>query len=473
MISAILFFVKISHANAADLINTRDTLSTSRPSAASPFTSNAASNDRTITILNNGSFYLASDSAQIIRHSTGTILATDIPISSQSAGLSTIYLGDDIGTNTTSGDDILLVPITSTHTIRFTTASEIPAGGDILLTFPGAANNSASPSATTFAFNGLNSTGGLPGGISSHNISCNTNSFVFSPQIMCETTGSVPAGTTITILIGCTAQSGGNCTTQSPTLINPTKTTTTGTADIWKIFIQTRDATDIELDSATVAIGTIDSVTVRASIDPSLTFAITGIGNGSAVNLGNTTGCLQTEITNSGLNSTATEINLGLLADTPSGIDVRVGNIAAQRINISTNAANGYTLSATSSGQLINPTTGFFLASSTTPTAFPSNSSDWFGIHPCGLDVTTATWNSTASTSCNTYISGSTDPICLYAWPTQSAPLTLASDAVGPIGNSLVTGNGVISVAYAASTDAGVPPGSYSTVITYTATPVF
>lgn len=473
LIALVCLHIIPNEADAADLLNARNTLSTSRPSASSPFSANASSSDTQAAIFNNGSFFLASDSAKIIKTSTGGWVDTATVVASQSSGLTTVYFGETIGNNAAAGVDVLIAPITATHVISFTTVNPIPANGDVLITFPGSANNTASPSATTFAFNGLNAGGGLPAQIVSNNITCNANSFVTAPQIMCETTGGVSAGTTITILIGCTTQSSGSCTTSSPRLINPTKSASAGTADVWKLNIVTRDAGDVEIDSTTISMGTIDSVTVRASIDPSLNFTIVGLNNGDAVNLGNTTGCSQVETTNAGANATSTEVNLGLLANSPSGTDVKVGNIAAQRINISTNGANGYVLTATSSGQLINPTTGFFLASSTTPAAFPSSGADWFGIHPCGLDVTTATWNSTASNACNTFISGSTDPVCLYAWPNTTTPITLASDTTGPVGNSLVTGNGVISVSYAAGADAGVPPGEYSAVITYVATPAF
>lgn len=52
-------------------------------------------------------------------------------------------------------------------------------------------------------------------------------------------------------------------------------------------------------------------------------------------------------------------------------------------------------------------------------------------------------------------------------------PITIASDTVGPIGNSLVAGNGLVSMSYAAGADAAVPPGQYTTVVTYVATPTF
>ncbi len=481
----IALFLANNEVYAADLVNASNTITTSRPSASSPFLADAASGDTLASIFNNGSFYLASDSAQTRQGGTGTLMDTGTIISSQSAALTTVYFGEQLGVAAGANADVLIVPITAMHRIRFTIPTEIPANGDIVITFPslatGDANNEASPSASTFQFNNMDANDGTLIQIvdDGTNIDASTTPTATNstgdgdgPDIHIATTSIIAAGSVVDIYIGCSAAIT-SCSAQVPTLINPTKTAVAGTANVWKINVQTRDATDVNLDNATIAVGTIDSVAVRATVDPTLSFTITGVNNGLAVNTGNTTGCLQTETTNAGAASTSTEVNLGLLANAPSGTDVKVGNIATQRINISTNGAGGYVLTATSSGQLINPATGFFLASATTPTAFPASGADWFGIHACGLDVTTATWNSTASTACNTYISGSTDPICLYGWPTQTTAVTLASDATGPVGNSLTAGNGVVSVAYAAATDAGVPPGEYRTVITYVATPAF
>lgn len=460
----------INDANAASFSSASATLTTSRPSASSPLSANAASGATQISIFNNGSRYLASDSAKLYRASTGLDLDAFINVASQSGALTTVYLADTTGAAGQAGHDVLMVPITAVHTIRFTLTTALPAGGDILIGYPGGANNTASPSATAFAFNNLNGTGGLPANIVTNGITCNANSFVTSPQIMCESTGAVSAGTVITIIIGCSAQTGGSCTTQVPRMINPTKTSAAGTADSWKVTIQSRDAGDVTLDNATVVMGTIESVTVRATVDPTLTFTIAGIGNGSAVNTGNTTGCGQTETTNSGITSTSTEVGLGVLGQVP-GTNTKLPNIAAQLLTVSTNAASGYSLVATSSGRLINPSTGFFLNSATTPQAFPVN--NFFGFHACGLDTDTTYWNSTPTTACNSYITGSSDPICRYGWPTSTGPILLSSDAAGPVGNTISAGNGLTSVSYAATVDASVPPGEYTTVVTYVATPSF
>ncbi len=473
----ILLFMSVAKTEAASLTSANDTLSTSRPSPSSPLNANASSSDGSLTIFDNGSRYLASDSGILIQKGTTNIIKTGIPIASQSSTLTSVYLSGTVGAGAGAGADVLIVPITAMHTVQFTAATTIPIGGTIVITFPGSANNTASPSASTFAFNNL-STGNIKANFSAGTGACTFS--VNAPTVTCTVgTGAVTAGTIVTILIGCSLNSGSSCTTQVPTLINPTKgNQTAGAADVWKINIKTTDGVS-DLDTATVSVGTIESVTVRANIDPSLTFTITGVNNGTAVNNGNTTGCLQTETTNTGINATATEVNLGTLSNSPTATDTKVGNIAAQLITISTNAANGYVLTATSSGHLRNPSTGYFLTDNTTPQVFPASGANFFGFHACGLDtynsdIGTTFWNSTASnTACNSYINGSTGNICKYGWPTTVSQILLASDTTGPIGNSLVAGNGLTSVSYAAGADAGVPPGQYSTVVTYVATPAF
>ena len=345
----------------------------------------------------------------------------------------------------------------ATHTIKFTTATNLPAGGSVKLTFSGTANNSASPLATGFAFNGLDTAGGLPPSlIQTDGITCNASSSISSPAITCVTTAQVNAGTVITFLIGCSAGST-SCTTQVPKLINPTKTAAAGTADLWKILIQTRDASLVVIDTAIATIGTIESVQVQATAEPTLTFSITPVSG--AINTGNAMSCANSESVNSGIPSTATTVNLGTL--NTSSI-----NISAQLITISTNGTNGYVLTATSSGHLINPANGFWIPDSTTPTTMTVNV-PWFGIHPCGLNVNSGTWGTGAT-------GGGIN--AKYAWPTITTPLTLASSATGPIGNTAGTGGigaGLTSVAYAGAINMSIPAGVYTSEITYIATPTF
>jgi hypothetical protein len=203
-------------------------------------------------------------------------------------------------------------------------------------------------------------------------------------------------------------------------------------------------------------------VEVKASVDNSFTFTITGgYAAGGSVNASNTTGCTTTDAVSAGVSTdTATLVDLGIL--TTSSL-----NIHAQRINITTNGLGGYVLTATASGHLINNATGFWIADSTTPAFFPATA-PWFGIRPCGLDTQFGgtPWATNASNTARG--SGAK-----YGWPTRTTALTLASDPVGPIDTSITTGNGITTVEYAAGIDSTVPAGSYQAYVTYVATPTF
>jgi hypothetical protein len=339
-----------------------------------------------------------------------------------------------------------LVPlesVTAKHTIVFTTASVIPINGKIIITFSGSGDNTALPSATTFAFNNLQ-TSNVSAGFSSGTSTC---SFVVSaPTVICTVVGAqVSAGTKVTIILGAT----------TPALINPIKSATAGTADIWKVNIQSQNSVSVSLDSGFASMAIIEPVQVQATVGPSFTFKIAPIYG--AINTGNAIGCTNTEAVNSG--STATTVNLGTL-------NTSAINISAQLITITTNAQGGYVLTAISSGHLTNPANGVWIPDSATPTVMTINV-PWFGIHPCGLNVNTITWGIGATRG---------GANAKYGWPTLTTPLTLASATIGPIGNVVAAGGvgaGLTSVEYAGTINASTATGNYTTVITYTATPTF
>ncbi|MEK9208071.1 MAG: hypothetical protein AAB922_06295, partial [Patescibacteria group bacterium] len=334
-----IFVFKNDKAHAATLSNLSDTITTSRPSAASPLSADAASASTQVSIYNNGSRFLASDSAKIMRTSTGADINTGLIIASQSSALTTAYFTAGTSTASQNGTDVLIANKTAMHTVSFILASPVQASGKIIITFPGSGSTAASPSATTFAFNGLTS------GNAAANISYKLNSggtrtcasfTVAAPSITCtvDSGGSIIAGSVVTFLIGCIdgSTNEASCTTQSPRLINPTKTAAAGTSDSWSVAVKTQDASSIDQDSGTTKIATIDTVQVQAVIDASLTFTIAGRNNAVAVNTGNTAGCTNTELTSSGIDASATLINLGSMPIS-SGV---APNISAQLLTIST-----------------------------------------------------------------------------------------------------------------------------------------
>jgi hypothetical protein len=362
----------------------------------------------------------------------------------QAHAVSLLNISDVITTSRPS----TLIPlevVTAKHTIKFTTVTTTPVNGKIVITFSGTGDNTASPSATAFAFNNLQ-VSNITAGFSSGTSTCLFA--VSAPTIVCNVgTAQINPGTTVTIVLGAA----------SPTLINPTKSAATETADIWRINIKTQDAASLNLDSGYTKIATIESVAVQVAVNPSLTLKIAPVAG--PINIGNAVGCANTETTNNKIASTATTVNLGIL-------NTIAINISAQLITVTTNAKNGYALTAASSGHLINPANAVWIADSTTPKAMTAGTA-WFGIHPCGLNVDTAVWGTGKS-------GGGVN--AKYGWPSSTTPLTLSSATIGPIGNTTQTGGvgaGLTSVEYAATIDPNTAAGIYTSVITYTATPTF
>lgn len=443
-----MFFAPKAHAT---LSNTSDTISTSRPSAAAPLSANVAANAVQAQILDNNSVFLSSDSA-VIYPDLGESIDKGLNVASMSAlgvpsaGKRIVYLsgpctGMGCFTNTHHIGDALVVNVTAVHTISFITSS-IASGGTITLTFPGTGSNTASPSATGFSFNGLTNSGVTFGGVAA--AACGTAQItVTAPTITCTANATITGGT-VTIAVG-----------SVPTLINPTKTATTGTADLWKLQLSTSNG-----DSERITIGTIESVQVQATVDPTLTFIIAAENSGSPSTWNNYGNCTtDTDVPSSGINSTANTVNLGLL-------NTASINTAEQLIQIATNGEHGYALTATASGHLMDPTTGFWIRDSATPVAIAANA-PWFGIHACGKEAATTPGN---------WGTGTAGGAALFAWPTTVTPLAIASVTSGPIGGTATTGgagSGFTAIEYAGAVDLSVPAGLYSATITYTATPTF
>lgn len=458
-----LFFLLPKNASAETLATASDTITTSRPSASAPLNADQAANATMVTVVDNGSIYLASDSATL-RADTGETqnTVTIASMSAQIAGTPNTRYVYFVSTaaNTHHAGDPVTVAVTAMHKVQFTTVNAIPASGKIVITFPGSANNTASPSATTFAFNGLSSTNIKP-----DNVTCNTLT-ISSPNITCTTTAGVAAATTVTFLIGCSANSGSSCTTAVPTLINPTKTAAAGTADTWKLQIKTQDSSSVDIDSVRIKIGTVEAVQVQATVDPTLTVVIAGLANGA--NFNTVSGCAS-ETTNSGVAATATTVDLGALGN-------GVINIAGQTITVSTNSSFGYAITATSSGRFIDAATGQWIKDANggdgltandtpAPAALPATGNPAFGIGPCGTRVPTSSpdWDDESALAfgsggklSNPWNSGANS---YYA--------TLASYTGGPVSSD------VTAIRYGATVSSTTPAGIYTTVFTYVVTPTF
>ncbi len=459
---------------AATLANTSDTLTTSRPSASAPISADQAANDTQVTVIDlptttyNSALWIASDSAVLLNDAgQGLASATVASMSAAntpSSNLRTVFFTGGVSSTHHAGTT-MYTSVTSTHIIKFTTNSAIPSGGKIVITFPGAGSNIASPSATTFSFNNLGSSAVICNPTSA----CSGGKSISAPTITLTTGAAISGATTVYIAIGCTGTVDGSgiCSTYAPALVNPVKTgVAAGTAATWRVGVTTRNASDVDLDSATVKIGIIEAVQVQGTVEPSLTFTITGLANSTNITTQNAS-CTGGDVTNpgGGLDATSTFVNLGSLGN-------GVINISAQELSVSTNGAYGYSITATSSGRFINPASGFWISDANggngltavdtpAPATFGASGTPAFGIHPCGADVNTSTWANAAtgfssgakySNPWNTGVNGYYANIASYNAPANARKT---------------------EIEYAATVAPTTPAGIYSTVFTFVATANF
>jgi hypothetical protein len=476
---AVSFFLVVPKTHAASLTSVSDTVTTSRPSSAATLSVDLVAGATGAVVGDKGDMFLASDSAVIFpdlgetleRLTVASGSASGVPIVTQK----TVYFTTGAGSSHHIGD-VVVVPVTATHLIQFNTASGIPNGGHITITFPTVANNVASPSATGFSFNGL----------AIGNVQC-------YPTTACGGTGQSVSGNTITltttaatsgtvyIAIGCNStMTSGICPAggAAPALINPIvsstqcagQTCTAGqTNDIWKINVQTSWADGSNPDTGRASVATIESVQVQAQIEPTMSFSITGLNTG--VDFSGQASQCGSELTNTGINSTATSINLGVLLPTQI-------SKAGQTLVVTTNQAFGYTIQATSSGSLLNAGSGITIpdanGGSLTSNLLPAPATiafgtPAFGISPCGVDVPTAApnWGGTGVT-----LSSGARLANPWNTPGNSFGMTLATYTGGTSLGTAGT-HGVTVVRYGAAISSTTASGLYTTTLTYTATPSF
>ncbi len=468
LVATLLSSLSAKKAHALSLVNASASASTSRPSPSSPLSSPDPLNigSSNVTVFDNISTFLASDSGKFFNNGS---FSENVTIATTSASKLTAFFTQP----TTIKHDkasVLAVPITTMHTFAFTPQTAIPIGGKIIISYPALAasdNNQASPSATSWTFNGLSNSTDIQMKTSLGTATCSWaitgTSASGTPTLTCTTaTATIPAGATVWVFVGCTAATadaqGGRCTTQKPLLINPTNVNARGTAGVKSVTIATQDGSNNVLDQAALKLGTIESVFVVAHVDPTFTFVIDGVAASTDMHTAQTCSASYANIsTNASFASTPTEVNLGTI--TAAG-----NTYAAQEMTITSNTASGYSVTATSSGFLLNPPNGSYIVNAQgnvtanntpAPAVISAGGGGGYGINPCdaGGRVNTTTW-------------GQATP--KFANPAPQYYYTL----VNYNGSLPQTGDVIFSV-YGARAGNTTPPGDYWQVITYTASVTF
>ena len=140
--------------------------------------------------------------------------------------------------------------------------------------------------------------------------------------------GNGGVGTAITFTIGNTNG------TNTPIAPGETSSHTEATADSLSFIVRNYDASDVVIDATTGKIALIEAVRVTATVDPTISFAIAGVGVG-------TTACgAAVDVT-----STALAVPFGTLA-------LNTFKDLAQKLTASTNADGGYAVTASEDDEL-------------------------------------------------------------------------------------------------------------------------
>lgn len=456
---------------SASLTNVSVTLSNSRLSFRGGLTTGNAAGSSNVTINTTPGDFPSTSSAQLqvgdtVRigeeGSLGSYTVTSVSPDSMLSVDPILASGD-----ADSGDDVIATQ-SATHTVRFTTANAVNNGSFRILV-PALASDTASadgiPDGGKFDFGSTAPTVTCPGDITGYTFaagSAQASAVTIGGEdyhsFECSYTGNGAIGT---VFDGTT-----NGAIEIDSLINPAPDSdhTLGTADAYRIIVQHLDSGSNVVDATTVSVGVIEAVRVSASVAPQITFRIIGVAN-------STTACgVNTNVT-----TTPTAVPLGELA-----IDSFTN--AAQTLAISTNAVNGYAVTALASDQLAKSgttCTGDSTAADCIPDSVGNNtamsdtaSDEWTNATVKGFGYSLHDYNTSGLTPVfeyNTSSGNCSGSFCARQFADNEdgqSPVQLFSSAS-------VADNHHLYVCYRAIVSATQAAGEYENYITYTATATF
>jgi hypothetical protein len=374
-----------------------------------------------------------------ITEKTVTLLRTiaivvSLAVTMWSLGLPTLHIVD--AANITDVSDTLsdsAPSASANHTIQFVTPSGVAAGETIVIDFQGNFNPDAlDESDFDFASTTDYSLAAAPSG-QTWGVTTDATSVTF-------TSGTAVLGpnATVTIQMGTNATFGATGNTQ---IANPAAE---GSYEI--------GFTVGSQDSGWTRVVILDDVQVTAAVDTVFTFTVAGLPAGTNVNGDTTTGA-----------TGSTSIPFGTLTD-------GVATTAAQELTVSTNAANGYSVTVQIDQPLQSSTgadiDGFDEGSdSNTPTS-------WASPTPVlGSDNTYGHWGFTSEDATTTRSAG--DEFGAQEYAAASTTPRVVMGHTGPA-DGTTPGVGLTQVGYKVEINALQEAGDdYTTTLTYVATPVF
>lgn len=222
-----------------------------------------------------------------------------------------------------------------------------------------------------------------------------------------------------------------NVSIQFTGIVNPTATNTTFFA---RITTYSDSAWTTSIDSGTVAASTANQITVSGSVDEALTFCTGTSGITSSSCAG----------------ATGTSVALGTLTTSSTGI-------GTSQVGVTTNAASGYAVT-------VNGTT--LTSGSNTITALATQTASSQGTSQFGLNLKD---NATPNVGSDPAGAGSANPTSNYNTADQFRFVT--GDQI--VSHGSADNFRLFTVSYIANIAGSTPPGTYSSTLTFIATPTF
>jgi len=251
--------------------------------------------------------------------------------------------------------------------------------------------------------------------------------------VECTTFGGVLSSTT-------------DYTIQIVGLVNP------GTTGSKLINVIRNNNGDVEQENTQTMVYIIDNVSVTAHVDATLTFTVAGVNNGTSINGQTTTAT-----------TTATTTPFGTLAP---NTDVIVG----QRLAVSTNASNGFTVTVQQDGEMITAA-GATINSFDNAPVHTGSTTPHVWANPAGTLGSENTYGHMGLTSDDAAVAGTDYTGAKFAGLNGVAALPVMSHT-GPA-NGASTGIGTTDVAYRARISPLQEAGDYSSKLTYVCTPTY
>lgn len=328
---------------SANLTSVSVTLSNSRPSFRGALTSGNTTGSSVIFINTTAGDYPSTSSAQLVQGDTlrignaGSLGSYTVASTSSD---STISLTSGLSAGDSDAGDDVIATASTTLTTRFTTSSAV-ANGRFRILVPALDSDTASA-------DGIPDGGYYDFGSSAPTVTCPSDISGYDFVTGTATASTITVGSVQYHSFECAYSGTGGVSTVFDgtsndaividSLINPAPNTshTAGTADTYSVIIQQLNSSFAVVDRTITKVGVVEAVKVTASVAPSITFKI--IGESSATAACGISG--GTSVT-----TTATTVPFGTLS-------IADFTTAAQGLSVSTNATNGYAVTAVANDQL-------------------------------------------------------------------------------------------------------------------------